>query len=126
MPSRSEDELLAHGIELFNTRYFFEAHEILEDVWMKDRSPTRKFYQGLIQIAGGYHHYQNGNHRGAVELLIRGSNLLRPYGDAYLGVDLRHLLAHVAGDAEAIQRLRDGVSSEESVVLPKIRFEPAT
>ncbi len=36
----SEDELLANGIELFNAQYFFEAHELFEDVWMKDRSTS--------------------------------------------------------------------------------------
>ena len=121
----SGDDLLAHGVELFNSRYFFEAHELLEDVWLHDRSPSRRFYQGLIQIASAYHHCVNGNYRGALDLFVRGSDLLRPYGKSYLGVDLEDLLARVAQDAEVVRTLRDGAVAGEPVVPPQIRYEPS-
>lgn len=115
-------DLLEHGIELFNSGYFFEAHEVLEGVWLHDRTPSRKFYQGLIQIASAYHHCTNGNYRGALDLFTRGSELVRAYGKSHLGVDLDDLVAHVASDGEAVRRLRDG-ASEGAIVPPQIRFE---
>ena len=48
---------------LFNTGLFFEVHELLEPCWMRAEPPVKAFLQGLIQIAAGLHHEQNGNPR---------------------------------------------------------------
>jgi len=122
MSPTPEEDLLVHGIELFNSRYFFEAHEVLEDVWLVDRSPSRRFFQGLIQVASAYHHLANGNHRGALDLLVRGSDKLRPYLPEHLGVDLADLLDHVVRDAEAVRGLRDGLPPGGPIEPPQIRF----
>ncbi len=60
---------IEEGIRLFNDRYFFEAHEVLEGVWREEHGELRFFLQGLIQICAAYHHTQNGNSIGAVTLL---------------------------------------------------------
>src|SRR5213594_3098862 len=49
------------GIRLFNEEYFFEAHEVLEDLWKREHGKSKLFLQGLIQICAAYHHFQNGN-----------------------------------------------------------------
>ncbi len=67
--------MLQEGIELFNQRKFFEAHEIWERLWLNAKE-EKKFLQGLIFIAGGYYHYQNKNIRGAKLFLERGINYL--------------------------------------------------
>lgn len=45
-----------HGLLYQQAGYFWEAHEVLEPVWMvlPDPSVERRFVQGLIQIANGY------------------------------------------------------------------------
>ncbi|TLZ85250.1 MAG: DUF309 domain-containing protein [Methanobacteriota archaeon] len=60
------------GIRLFNEEYFFEAHEVLEDLWKREPGKSKVFLQGLIQICAAYHHFQNGNLIGAETLLDRG------------------------------------------------------
>jgi len=42
--------------ELFNTGEFYEAHDVLEQLWLKETGPDRDFYKGLIQLAGGFVH----------------------------------------------------------------------
>jgi len=44
-----------HGIRLFNQHHFFDAHEVLEDVWRAAPAEQKKFLQGLIQLAVGLH-----------------------------------------------------------------------
>jgi predicted metal-dependent hydrolase len=45
--------------ECFNAQLFFEAHEVLEELWLADRhSPNHAFYKGLIQFAGAFVHLQ--------------------------------------------------------------------
>jgi len=52
------------GIEHFNSRRYFEAHEEWEEAWLRSSGDTKTFYQMLIQAAVGLHHFQNGNARG--------------------------------------------------------------
>jgi len=92
MESAADDPRFLDGIRCFNRRAFFEAHEVWEDIWRDDRSDSRHFYQGLIQLAVCLHHFRNGNTRGAKKLCISGSNYLEPYRPAYLGIDLERLL----------------------------------
>ena len=43
----------------FNHGDFFEAHDVLEELWLKDRqSANYSFYKGLIQLAGAFVHLQ--------------------------------------------------------------------
>jgi predicted metal-dependent hydrolase len=43
----------------FNRGQFYEAHDVLEQLWLKDRQgPNGAFYKGLIQLAGAFVHLQ--------------------------------------------------------------------
>jgi uncharacterized protein len=79
------------GIELFNRAEFFEAHEVLEEVWRPARNPERKFLQSLIQVAVALHHHSRGNLVGARSLLARATRNLEPYPVRFGGIDLRSL-----------------------------------
>jgi len=81
--------LYLEGIKLFNRQSFFEAHEVLEDVWRPARNPERKFLQSLIQVAVALHHHSRGNLVGARSLLARAAHNLEPYPEKFGGVDLR-------------------------------------
>ncbi len=87
---------LRHGIALFNREEFFEAHEVLEDVWRAAPVPEKKFLQGLIQIAVAFVHYQRGNLVGAKSLSARGTRNLYPYGEQFGGVPITELVRRVA------------------------------
>ncbi len=84
------------GIGLFNQAAFFEAHEVLEDVWRAAPEPERKFLQGLIQIAVAFHHHSTGNLMGARSLLERANRNLAGYPENFAGVELAPLLQSVA------------------------------
>ena len=80
------------GIEFFNECEFFEAHEVWEALWADIEGDSRKFYQGLIQVAVCLHHFGNGNIRGARKLYNSSTNYLQPYRPVYAGLDLDKLL----------------------------------
>jgi uncharacterized protein len=61
----------ARGISLFNQTKFFEAHEVLEDVWRAAPAAEKKFLQGMVQIAVAFHHYSTGNRIGMRSVLER-------------------------------------------------------
>jgi hypothetical protein len=80
--------LLDRAASLANHGLFFEVHELLEPVWFRAMEPMRMALQGLIQIAVGFHHIENGNREGARSLLVLGVAKLAEAGEA-LPLDTR-------------------------------------
>ena len=107
--------LLDQGVDLFNRLYFFEAHDVWEEIWQAERGPMRDFYKGLIHLAGGFHHYQNGNWRGSCALFTSGIGYLRPYLPGRMGIDLAAILPRVEDQLAKVVRIRDGASEKEDV-----------
>lgn len=91
--SNTYDPRYLEGIAYFNVCDFFEAHEVWEDLWSDDASPSRRFYQGLIQVAVCLHHFGNGNIRGARKLYHSSRAYLDPYRPQHMGLNLDAFLA---------------------------------
>jgi predicted metal-dependent hydrolase len=81
-------ELYARGLELFNSSEFYEAHEVLEDVWRSETGPHKLFLQGLIQVAVALHHHSTGNFVGCRSLLRRAARNLSSYPESYFNLNL--------------------------------------
>src|SRR5437879_13755126 len=86
----------AEGINLFNRAEFFEAHEVLEDVWRAAPAAEKRFLQGLIQVAVALHHYSKENRVGTRSLLARARRNLSGYPDEFGGIDLKPLMESLA------------------------------
>ena len=87
-PPRTDYEpLYLAGVALFNSREFFEAHEVLEDLWNECPNEDRRFYQAVLQAAVALHHFGNGNLRGAVKLFGTAKAYMEPYPNPHHGLD---------------------------------------
>ncbi|MDP7205222.1 MAG: DUF309 domain-containing protein [Pirellulaceae bacterium] len=86
------DSRYLEGIQHFNVCDFFEAHEAWEELWVEIEGPTRKFYQGLIQVAVCLHHFGNGNIRGARKLYHTSCRYLEAYLPVHEGLDVEKLI----------------------------------
>lgn len=91
------------GIKLFNSAEFFEAHEVLEDVWRAAPAEDKKFLQGLIQAAVAFHHHSTGNAVGARSLLARARRNLSGSSNEFRGIDLKALLESLARWQSALE-----------------------
>jgi len=91
------------GVELFNRGEYWEAHEVWEDLWIREETELKLFYQGLIQVAGAFHHLGNGNWGGMKSLLEDGTAKLARYRPFAQGINVDGLLAELApwGDLAA-------------------------
>lgn len=79
------------AISLFNRRYYWETHEVLEKIWMDEVGDTKRFYQGFIQAAAALYHVLNSNPKGMIRLGEEALNKLRPYLPIYMGIPLEDL-----------------------------------
>ncbi len=88
--TRAEDEALREGIDLFNKERFWEAHEVLEEIWHPATGVDRDTIQGLILTAAALVHYQKDEKSVCVSILGRAKEKLGTL-DQFKGLDIRSL-----------------------------------
>jgi predicted metal-dependent hydrolase len=55
----SADNYYAAYFQLWNVQKYYEAHDVLEQLWLVEKNPElTRFYQALIQAAGAFVHLQ--------------------------------------------------------------------
>jgi hypothetical protein len=112
------------GIEEFNSGRYFEAHEVLEDLWHEYRETDRTFIQGLIQLSAGFYHYQCANWKGATSQLTKGLTKLEIYQPEHCGLELKDFLEAVRTCSQVTAKLLEGKQLDpESLVVPKLMFK---
>ncbi|MBD7967083.1 DUF309 domain-containing protein [Paenibacillus gallinarum] len=96
------DPLYVDYLVYFNRdRDYFECHEVLEELWLaEDREPV---YKGLLQVAVGMYHYRNQNLRGAQLMLTSAVQILEPYPEQLMGIELGLLLSSCRNALEKLQ-----------------------
>ena len=60
-PDQAEVEKHPYYLAFFscwNEQQYYEAHDVLEQLWLNAKSPDRDFFKGLIQAAGAFVHLQ--------------------------------------------------------------------
>lgn len=102
--SRGHDARYAGYFELFNRGKFYEAHDVLEDLWL----PVRKgndgdFYKGLIQLAGAFVHLQKERLRPAGALFKLARTNLGKYGPRCHHLDLTEVIALIDRNAKRLE-----------------------
>lgn len=74
---------------LFNQQQYYEAHDVLEDLWLADRQgPNGNFYKGLIQLAGAFVHLQKRRLQPSAALFKLAQKNLEPYSTFHEHLDV--------------------------------------
>jgi predicted metal-dependent hydrolase len=112
---------LLTGIAEFNAGAYFECHETLEAIWMREPGSIRRLSQGILQIGVGFYHLTNGNYRGSLNLLASGVAYLQPFAPACLGVELAQLIVAAQAVRAQIELLGpDRLHEFDRATLPRI------
>jgi predicted metal-dependent hydrolase len=120
-------ELDAHYLgyfDCFNRRLFYEAHEVLEDLWLKDRRGANgDFYKGLIQLAGAFVHLQKGRLRPAAALFNLAQANLQKYPSPHEHLDVHLVLRLIAGWLRQLETGGFNVNPLSAASLPHVAPE---
>ena len=83
-----------YAIDLFNGQYWWEAHEVLEGLWVKAgrRDDLALFLQGLIQVCAALLKKSQGIEEGARSLAARGVPKIAAHSGIFLGVHVENLV----------------------------------
>ena len=93
-------EAVIQGLERFNQRAFFDAHESLEHAWRAERGHVRDLYHGILQLAVAWLHVERGSFRGALRSLARATHWLAGFPDDCQGLPVTAIRTQV----DALQR----------------------
>jgi len=99
----------------FNAGEYYEAHDVLEQLWLGSSDQHSAFYKGLIQVAGAFVHLRKQHERPwhakdgrrmrpAVRLFHLGLANIVPYGPRHLRLDVASLHALCTSQIEIISQ----------------------
>src|SRR6266571_8617795 len=95
----SHDPFYRGFFRCWNEQRYYEAHDVLEQLWLKTKDEDANYFKGLIQAAGAFVHLQkqfehplhvkHGRRlRPAVRLFRLAERKLSPFGPRHHGLDL--------------------------------------
>ncbi|MGE5222754.1 MAG: DUF309 domain-containing protein [Omnitrophica WOR_2 bacterium] len=93
------------GLELFNTRQYWKAHEALEEAWRAETGQIRHLYRAILQVGVAYFHAQNGNYKGVMKLYRRSQRWLNPYPENCRGIHVQELRLDFEAFMAEVRRL---------------------
>jgi predicted metal-dependent hydrolase len=120
--------------DCFNRQEYYEAHDVLEHLWLRQKDGNYAFFKGLIQFAGAFVHLQKQRARPehpkdgrrlhpAVRLFALAEKNLAPYGPRHLGLDLTVVQAIIDDQVRQITGSKFSRNSWHPENAPQIRPE---
>lgn len=119
-------ELDAHYLgyfECFNQALFYEAHDVLEELWLANRhGPNYSFHKGLIQLAGAFVHLQKNRLKPSAALFKLAEANLRKYPAQHEHLDIAQTLALVEQWLKALESGGFAVNPLTAANVPKLHL----
>ncbi len=108
----------------FNKQLFYEAHEVLEHLWLRDRhGPNGSFYKGLIQLAGAFVHLQRNHTPPAAALLKLALANFDKYPRIHEHLNLETTCQLARKWLEELERTGFGVNPLTNQTAPELKLQ---
>lgn len=105
-----EEDMLLTVKKLWDEEKFYEAHEVLEDIWRlfhKEDKLSRNCYQGLIRLAIAYYHYKCGKKDSALRVLKKVQAQLKECPKNFRYINIDYMLSFVNSSIECLEKEED-------------------
>ncbi len=117
----------------WNEQRYYEAHDVLEHLWLRTKSDDANYFKGLIQAAGGFVHLQKQHARPthpkdgrrmypAVRLFRLAEKNLAPYGPMRHRFDVAEFLQLLRRQVDAILASDHRTNPWTPKSAPKLRL----
>ena len=101
------DNYFQMGMNAFNNKNFYDAHEHWEDLWTNYYFKDRLLIQGLIQVSVGYFHITNLNLKGAKGLFKKCLPKLEKFIDSNGRIkNLSELISTVKNAKNCVENIK--------------------
>lgn len=122
--------------QCFNRTDYYEAHDVLEHLWLRTEGPEADYFKGLIQIAGGFvhmrqqyfrpHHHKYGKRLAPAARLLRlGAANIGPFAPHFMRFDVAAMLVLSDRFAAVIESGGFTRNPWRPEAAPQILLEPA-
>ncbi len=109
---------------LFNRQEFYEAHDVLEDLWLPDRHGANgNFYKGLIQLAGAFVHLQKNRLRPSAALFKLARTNLEKYPPQHVRLDLAAVQTLIAGWLQRLEQTEFTINPLNAQSVPRLELQ---
>ncbi len=109
---------------LFNQQKFYEAHDILEDLWLPDRKGVNgDFYKGLIQLAGAFVHLQKNRLRPSAALFKLAQANLEKYSSPHEKLNLGAVQELIAGWLWRLEKDEFTINPLTNAMTPQLALQ---
>jgi predicted metal-dependent hydrolase len=120
-------ELDAHYLgyfDCFNRQLFYEAHDVLEDLWLPDRQGANgNFYKGLIQLAGAFVHLQKNRLRPSAALFKLARTNLEKYPSPHEKLNLAAVQQLIADWLFRLEKNEFAVNPLSPASVPQLALQ---
>jgi hypothetical protein len=121
--------------QCWNEQRYYEAHDVLEQLWLNTDTDDDNFFKGLIQVAGAFVHLQkNFEHpthakhsrrlKPAVRLFLLAEKNLAPYSPVRHALDIAALLDLLRDEREKITRSDFQKNPWSPETAPRLELNP--
>lgn len=111
--------------DCFNRQLYYEAHDVLEELWLADRQgPNGAFYKGLIQFAGAFVHLQKKRLRPAAALFRLARTNLEKYPASHHRLDVAAVIAFIEAWSNELEACDYAVNPLRADNLPRLELLP--
>lgn len=126
-------DLEAHYLgyfECFNRGLFYEAHDVLEELWLRDRhGPDGNFFKGLIQFAGAFVHLQKHTEsrprlKPSAALLKLAQANLRMYPEIHRQLEVDRLLGLIEDWLNRLEAGNFSINPLTGQTAPRLELVP--
>jgi len=109
----------------FNQGLYYEAHDVLEELWLADRQgPNYSFYKGMIQLAGAFVHLQKNRLRPSAALFKLAQTNLRKYPATHERLDLMTVLQLIEAWLHQLESNQFAQNPLTAASAPKLSLDP--
>ena len=109
--------------DCFNQGLYYEAHDVLEELWLADRQGANySFYKGLIQFAGAFVHLQKNRLRPGAALFKLARANLQKYPDRHEHLDVAHTLALIENWIHRLETTQFALNPLTAGPAPKLNL----
>lgn len=119
----------------FNRAEYYEAHDVLEHLWLQTRDANYAFYKGLIQLAGAFVHLKKQHERPwhakdgkrmrpAARLFALALRNIAPFAPMHLRLDVEACCRLCAEHIAELERTEFAINPWNPDHLPRIELQP--
>ena len=105
------------GLELFNRGFYFECHDVWEEIWGDAKGKNKIFYQALIMSAVSLYHFGNENLEGALSCLQKAERQFSQLPEEFLGL-------HVTRFVQQMKQFFEGIAFGQTELTEDLLAKP--